>query len=170
VTFSLRRLDEPLLADLLSVATTDATPDEVMPPVDGPPGWTHARREAFLTFHRDRFGGLDAPLATVMYAIVVDGAVAGMIRLARTATDGAYETGMWLGRGRRGQGLGVAAVRALLDEARLIGARAVIADTTPGNAAALGALRSCGAMLTVDDSQGKVLARIAVAPGFDDHG
>jgi hypothetical protein len=48
----------------------------------------------------------------------------------------------------------------VLDEARRLGARGVVADTTPGNVAALATLRSLGAELTHDEAAGKVLARI----------
>jgi RimJ/RimL family protein N-acetyltransferase len=156
----LRLIDEEILDALLNAAVTDAEPDEVMPPVEGPPGWTTTRIEAFRAFHRERFGDLDNALRTTMYAIIVDGQVAGMIRLSRKDEDATFETGMWLRRSRRGQGLGTAAVRAVLVRAGEVGARTVVADTTPANAAALGALRGCGAALT--ERSDKVYAALDV--------
>jgi RimJ/RimL family protein N-acetyltransferase len=160
---TLRPLDEALVGDLLEVAVRTATPEETMPPVEGPPGWTEIRRQAFVEFYRGRLAGLDGPHSTAMFAVLTGGEVAGMIRLARTVTDGEYETGMFLGGTHRGRGLGAAALRAVLGEARRLGARAVIADTAPGNLAALATLRSCGAELTADQATGKILARIDVA-------
>ena len=160
---TLRRLDEALVGELLEVAVQSATPEETMPPVEGPPGWTEARRRAFVEFYAVRLDGLDGEHRTAMFAVLADGEVAGMIRLARTDTDGEYETGMFLGGAQRGRGLGKAALRAVLDEARLLGARAVVADTTPGNLAALATLRAVGAELATDEAAGKVLARINVA-------
>ncbi|WP_212732706.1 hypothetical protein [Streptomyces oceani] len=49
-----RRLDEGLLQDLLDVAVAEAEPDEVMPTVAGPAGWTGERRTAFSRFHQSR--------------------------------------------------------------------------------------------------------------------
>ena len=158
-TIRLAPLDEALLADLLDAARRGAPPEEVMPPVQEL-GWTDRNRTAFLDFYRPHLAGLDGPKGTVMFAILAEGAVAGMIRLARTAEPTVYETGMWLGRAYRGQGLGTAAVRALLARAAAVGATAVVADTTPGNVAALGALRRCGAVLTPRD--GKVYAELAI--------
>jgi hypothetical protein len=120
-------VDEDNLEPLLAVAAAEATPDEVMPPVEAPAGWSHARREAFRAFHRRHFGGLAGPTRTVMYAILVDAQVVGMIRLAwrdgSSGRDGSserdgsaersgartmeMETGMWLGQSARGQGFGV---------------------------------------------------------------
>ena len=66
-------LDEESLEPLLSVAAAEAQPEEVMPPVSAPAGWSHARREAFRVFHRPHFGGLGGPTRTQMYAVVVGG-------------------------------------------------------------------------------------------------
>lgn len=160
----LHPLDESLLADLLELAVGSAEPEEVMPPVAGPPGWTDIRRQAFVDFHRARFGGFAGPEATVMYGILTDGGIAGMIRLAKTSVPDEYETGMWLGRRYRGKGLAAAALRAVLAQARALGGAAVIAETTPENAAALGTLRSCGAELRDDRASGKVTARFSLLP------
>jgi RimJ/RimL family protein N-acetyltransferase len=158
-TVTLVPLDEVLTARLLSVAVAGATPEEVMPPTPGPPGWSAANRDAFVAFHRARNTGLAGAAATVMHAIVVDDAVVGMIRMSRRDDEpDAFETGMWVARPDRGRGLGVAALRALLDAARAAGARTVVADTTPANAPALAALRRLGATLRADGD--KVYARL----------
>jgi RimJ/RimL family protein N-acetyltransferase len=163
----LRAVDGGLLAELLRVAVAEAEPEQVMPPVGSGPGWTGARRDAFLRFHTERLGGLAGPRRTVMYAVIADGAVVGMIRMS--ARDPAVdrnpptvmETGIWLGRAWRGRGIGVAALRALLVEAVLAGAHTVVAETTAGNLGAVGALRRCGALLRRDGDA--VYARIPLA-------
>lgn len=144
-------VDEHNLEPLLSVAVAEAEPGEVMPPVEGPPGWTALRRDAFRDFHRAHFGGLDGPNRTVMFAIIVGGDVVGMVRMGRRAEPHTMETGLWLGRSARGQGIGLAALRALLAEAGCTGARFVVAETTPGNAAAIAVLGECGARLRPED-------------------
>ncbi|MDG4833713.1 GNAT family protein [Solwaraspora sp. WMMD1047] len=142
-------VDEQNLESLLSVAVAEADPDEVMPPVSAPVGWSHARREAFREFHRAHFGGLAGPTRTVMYAIVIERDVVGMIRLARHRDlPDVMETGIWLGRSAREQGIGPAALRAVLTEAAAVDAKAVVAETTAGNGPAIGLLRRCGAELS----------------------
>ncbi|MEH1015255.1 GNAT family N-acetyltransferase [Micromonospora sp. CPCC 206060] len=141
-------VDDKTLEPLLSVAAAEAEPDDVMPPVDAPAGWSHARREAFREFHRASYDGLEGPTGTVMYAILLGGEVVGMIRLARRPEPGVAETGMWLGRSFRGQGVGVAALRELLTEAAGLGMRTVVAETTPDNSGAIGVLTKCGATLS----------------------
>jgi len=144
----LQPLDDAVLERLLQVAVGQAEPEEVMPPVAGPPGWTAAREVAFRQFHRRRYGGLDGPDGTAMFAIVADGAVVGMIRMSRCGSLEIMETGLWLGRSARGRGIGTAALRAVLAEAAAAGAHTVVADTTTGNEPALRMLRGCGAQLT----------------------
>ena len=144
-------VDEQNLESLLSVAVAEADPAEVMPPVAAPAGWSHARREAFRTFHRQHFGGLAGPTRTVMFAILVDRDVIGMVRLAQRDEPGVMETGIWLGRSAREQGIGSAALRALVDEATAVGAKRVVAQTTADNGPALGVLRRCGAELRYDE-------------------
>lgn len=155
-------LDDGVLERLLATAVADADPVEVMPPVDGPPGWTEANRATFRAFHRARYGGLQGELRTVMFAVLLDRLVVGMIRMTWRDEPGVMETGMWLGRSARAQGVGVAALRALLAEAARAQARVVVAETTRTNGAAVGALRRCGAVLTDDGAA--VRARIPVKP------
>jgi RimJ/RimL family protein N-acetyltransferase len=143
---------EAMLQRLLAVAVADAEPDEVMPPVPGPPGWTPARRDAFRDFHRGRYDGLTGIARTAMFAIATtEGDVIGMIRLTRLEADdeaGIAETGIWLGRSARGRGIGTAALRALLCLAGPAGVHTVVAGTTSANTAALRVLDRCGADLT----------------------
>jgi RimJ/RimL family protein N-acetyltransferase len=143
-------VDEQTLEPLLCVAVAQAEPDEVMPPVQAPAGWSHGRQEAFRRFHRSNYGGLDGPAHTLMYAIVRDGDVVGMIRIARRDEPDTVETGMWLGRSARGRGIGVAALRLLLAEAAHAGACRAVAETTSHNTAALVVLRHDGAVLRHD--------------------
>jgi RimJ/RimL family protein N-acetyltransferase len=86
-----------------------------------------------------------------------------MIRMARGDEPDTVETGMWLGQSARGQGVGVAALRALLAEAARVGARVVVAETTPSNAEALGVLRKCGAVLREMDG----VVRAEIRTGLD---
>ncbi|GLY23455.1 GNAT family N-acetyltransferase [Micromonospora sp. NBRC 101691] len=146
----LEPVDERNLEPLLSVAAAEAEPSDVMPPVEAPAGWSAARREAFREFHRAHFGGFDGPTGTVMFAILLGGEVVGMIRMARRAEPGTVETGMWLGRSARGQGVGAAALRELLNVAAAHGMRTVAAETTVDNTGALGVLARCGAKLRSD--------------------
>jgi RimJ/RimL family protein N-acetyltransferase len=150
---ALRPLDEALLDALAATAAADADPGEVMPPAeDGSgPGWTDARREVFVRFHRSRSLRAD-PVETV-YAVLVtepgeDGrpreAVAGAARLVPAPEPGAVEAGLWLGRSHRGRGIGTAVFALLLDEARAAGAARLLARTHETNAAARRLLAAAG--------------------------
>ncbi|MGN9775999.1 GNAT family N-acetyltransferase [Micromonospora sp. H33] len=156
----LEPVSERNLESLLSVAAAEAEPADVMPPVEAPAGWSHARREAFREFHRASFGGLDGPTGTQMYAILAGGEVVGMIRMTRCDEPGTVETGLWLGRSARGQGIGPAALRELLNEAAAVGMRQVVAATTPDNSGALSVLLKCGAKLREDG--GRMYAQICL--------
>lgn len=146
----LEPVDERNLEPLLSVAAAEAEPGDVMPPVEAPAGWSLARRDAFREFHRAHFGGFDGETGTAMYAILLGGEVVGMIRMARRPEPGTVETGMWLGRSARGQGVGAAALRELLNVAAAHGMRTVVAETTVDNAGALSVLTRCGARIRKD--------------------
>jgi len=137
-----------------------------MPPVTGSPGWTAARLEAFRAFHRARRAGLDGPHGEVTLAVVADDAVVGSARLARKPHLGeaSLETGMWLADTARGRGLGTKTLKALLEEAGRYGATSVVADTTSSNRAALGVLRSCGAVLEAGEVDGRIRAELATIP------
>lgn len=156
----LRQVDEVGLEELLVVAVEDAEPEEVMPPVAGPPGWTPIRQEAFRAWHRARRPGLAGPLRESTFVIVHEGRAVGSARLAVRGSREVLETGMWLARFRRGRGIGGAALRLLLGEAAEAGARSVVADTTVHNAAALAALRGNGATLIPSEDTGDVHAEL----------
>ncbi|MDH6143722.1 RimJ/RimL family protein N-acetyltransferase [Kitasatospora sp. GP30] len=160
----LQAMDEQVLAGLLAVAVADAAPEEVMPPVAGPPGWTQTRQEAFRAWHRAHRPGLAGPLGEVTFAVVDDGSIVGSARLARRdpSTPGVLETGLWLARSRRGRGTGTAALRLIRAEAARLGADHVVADTRSHNAAALGALRRNGAALSPAPDGDQVEARLPV--------
>ncbi len=175
----LRPVDgDEMLERLLAVALADAPPEQVMPPVAGPPGiWTAQRQKAFRDFHRERYDGLAGEARTVMYAILIptnlgagvapadhNGAdrMVGMIRMSWRDEPDAVETGIWLGRSLRGRGLGAAALRALVAEAARHGARAVVAETTVDNHAALAVLRRAGATLTPEPGSDQVRAVLPI--------
>lgn len=151
---------EDLLEDLLAVAVDGAAPEEVMPPVAGPPGWTTERQEAFRDWHRSRRPGLAGPLRESTFAVIHNGRTVGSARLALRDGDAVLETGMWLGRAHRGRGIGTATLRILLDEAAKAGARAVVADTRTHNTAAVGALRRNGATLVTSQDTADVHAEL----------
>lgn len=111
----LRELNHGNLPDLLEASVAGTDPLEVMPPVDGPPGWNDERRQAFLDFHRAR--SLDAPEPVeTTYVVEVDGRVVGAARL-EPQPEG-VEVGLWLARGHRGLGIGGEVLEALAVVAR----------------------------------------------------
>lgn len=151
-TVTLRPVDARTLPELLEVATADAEPDDVMPPVPGPPGWTPERRAAYRTYllaDDDR-----------KYLVMAEGRAVGMARLARGDAPGVLETGIWLGRSARGLGYGTETLRLLVDEARERGATALVAETTTANKPAIGALRNLGAKVWEDLATGEVHATL----------
>ena len=117
IVVRLTPVDERLLTPLLSVAVAETKPEEVMPPVEAPPGWSQPRRDAFCEFYRSHYRGLNGPTRTLTYGILCNSDVVGMIRMARSDGPDTLETGMWLGRSARGRGIGGRALRLLLDEA-----------------------------------------------------
>ncbi len=156
---TLQPLDHGTLLRLRDVAVADADPMEVLPPVDGPPGWTDSRKAAFVDFFSPM---LEAPDITI-YAIVVDDEIAGFMRLKRL-DEATGETGIWLGRSWRGKGVATAALGELLKAAWEKGLTRVVADTLPTNAAAQGLLRAHGAQLRAAD--GKIYAVMAIDPAY----
>lgn len=155
---TLRRVDEPTLAELVESAVAGADPSEVIPPVLGSVGWDEAARDKLRSMHRECRDGFAGPLRQETYAILVGGVPSGAIRLqVKSGQKGGavYETGMWLTRGERGQGIGTEALRALIRRAREVGGTALVADTTEANVSAQGALVRLGFALTSrgDDSR-----------------
>lgn len=128
----------------MQAAAADAAPDEVTPPLTPGEVWTTERVEWMREVHRRARPGLDGPDGQATWAVVVDGAVVGAVRLRLTDEPGVLETGIWLTRGARGRGLGRLAVEAVLGRARELGAREVRAETSTGNGAALSVLRRLG--------------------------
>jgi RimJ/RimL family protein N-acetyltransferase len=159
-TVTLRPVDETLLPRLLDLAATEATPDEAMPPIPGPPGWTEERRAA-LRDHLRKEG---------TYAILVDGEPAGVARLTPAEAPGASEVGIWLARSARGAGHGTQALHQLIEEARSQGLTALIAETTTSNDPAVGVLRAVGAKLWEDPESGAVHATLRVSDSLQHEG
>ncbi|WP_131769969.1 GNAT family N-acetyltransferase [Candidatus Protofrankia californiensis] len=147
---TLRPLGEELLQALLAAAVADADPREVMPPVEGPSGWTALRRQAFLRFHRLRSLS-DEPVETT-YAIVVRETVVGAARLAPHKETDTVEAGVWIGRSLRGCGVGAAVLRHLLEAARADGAQRLVASTHIDNIPAQRLLTAAGGDLSQHDA------------------
>ncbi|WP_239154086.1 GNAT family N-acetyltransferase [Amycolatopsis sp. FDAARGOS 1241] len=143
-------LDEPALHRLLEAAVADADPREVMPPVDGPPGWTRARREAFLALHRRRSLDPDTAIETT-WVVEVGGRAAGAARLrpVHSTSSVAVEAGVWLCRSVRGRGIGKRVTEVPLEAARDGGAARFIASTTVADTAGRRLLSGAGADLDV---------------------
>ena len=137
-------VDDRTLESLVVVAVRDANADDVTPPIGESEGWSPARIDWLRDIHRDRRAGLNGPAGEVTMAIHVGNSVAGAARLKQTSTAGILETGIWLAKSARGQGVGSAAMLAVLDVARTLGAIGIRADTTAGNMAALGTLERLG--------------------------
>jgi RimJ/RimL family protein N-acetyltransferase len=152
-TVTLRPVDETLLPRLFDLATTEATPDETMPPAPGSQGWTEERR-AELKNHLRRKG---------TFAILVDGEPAGVARLTPAQAPGAAKVAIWLARSARGAGHGTQGLHQLIEEARSQGLSALIAETTTSNEPAVGALRAVGAKLWEDPDTGAIHATLRVA-------
>ncbi|ALV43538.1 GCN5 family acetyltransferase [Pseudarthrobacter sulfonivorans] len=148
-------VDDPMLERLLELAQLDASADDVTPPLSNGTGWNAERIDWFLAYHRSAAAGLEGPAAEKSWAVLCDGSPAGAIRLkltdAETAQHETAETGIWLGRSYRGHGVGGAALRLVLAEARRAGLHRVVAKTTAANIGAQRLLTAAGAVLTHDD-------------------
>jgi ribosomal-protein-alanine N-acetyltransferase len=155
-------VDEGLLERLLALAQLDASPDDVTPPLGDGSGWNAKRRAWFRDYHRAAATGLDGPAGEKSWAVLCDGNPAGSVRLKRTAEQDTAETGIWLGRGFRGRGMGSTALQLVLAEARGAGLRQVVAHTTSGNAGAQALLTAAGAVLRYDDG-GAVSAAVMLS-------
>nr|WP_272902361.1 GNAT family N-acetyltransferase [Brevibacterium daeguense] len=145
-------VDEAVLDELVAVATTDAAPDEVTPPLGE--GWTPDRVEWLRAFHRLRrtgFAGGEEETA----AIRVGGRIVGAVRLHRSSpqTPDALESGIWLAASWRGRGLSAVVLRLIAERAAAIGASRLTARTTATNAPAIAALRRAGAIIRHDDDR-----------------
>ena len=156
-------VDEVVLEQLVQAAVSDASADEVTPPLSPGAEWTPARVAWLERFHRDRRAGLSGAAAEATWAVVVVNAVVGSVRLKCTNEQGVLETGVWLTRISRGQGVAVAATAAVLRKAAALGAQGVRAETTTGNTSALGVLRRLGFDLEVTDGD-SVRAQLLFGP------
>jgi RimJ/RimL family protein N-acetyltransferase len=159
-------VDEEMLERLLELAKRDASPDEVAPPLGGP-GWNLERTAWFFGYHRAAACGLDGDAGEKSWAVLAGGDVAGSVRLKRADTGNgrkSAETGIWLGRSFRSRGIGSAALRLVLAEARRAGLAEVTARTLAGNAGAQRLLAAAGAILTSDDD-GTVRAVVVLEGG-----
>ncbi len=175
---SLVDVDEAVLEQLLALAKRDASPDEVAPPLGGP-GWNRERTAWFFSYHRAAAQGLTGDAGEKTWGILADGHLAGSIRLRRLAPGSAdsgsaesgdavfgngttvAETGSWLGRSFRARGIGSAAFRLVLREARSAGVARVTARTLTGNLGAQRLLASAGAVLR-SDGDGTVSAVVVL--------
>src|SRR3954470_9048782 len=153
-------VDEDVLVRLVAVAVQDAAAAEVTPPVGAGSGWSSPRVDWLSAYHRDRRPGLDGPLGEATWAVVVDGEVAGAVRLRRTDEPGTAETGIWLARSARGQGTASRALAAVVTLGRRCGLTALRADTTAANGPALAVLRATGFAVSAPDDTGWVVARL----------
>ncbi|MBA3417655.1 MAG: GNAT family N-acetyltransferase [Geodermatophilaceae bacterium] len=137
-------VDEPTLDRLVDAAIIDAAADEVTASVTTGPEWSPARIAWLRELHRSCRQGLNGPAGQATWAILAEDQIVGAVRLKRTVVPGILETGIWVTRRARGQGLGGAATAAVLRTAVSLGAQGVRADTTADNTAALGILRRLG--------------------------
>jgi RimJ/RimL family protein N-acetyltransferase len=156
----LRAVDEETLELMVAAAQVNASANEVTPPLTRGGEWTPERIEWMRAFHRERRRGLDGPVGEATWAVVADGEVVGAVRLKKSGGQGVLEIGIWLTRGARGQGVGRAALAAVVAEARAGRARVVRAETTLGNAAAQSLLRRLGFARVVEGD--RVLAELTV--------
>ena len=137
-------VDEIVLDESVRVAVTDASAEEVTPPLTAGAAWTEARITWLRDYHRDRRAGLAGPHEESTWAVTTADGVIGSVRLKCTEIPGTLEIGIWLARGARGQGIGTAAVVAAVQRAASLGATAVRADTTATTVGALAVLERLG--------------------------
>jgi RimJ/RimL family protein N-acetyltransferase len=161
---ALARVDEEMLKELLAVAMSHASADEVTPPLGTTPGWNPERIAWFRAYHRAAAAGLEGPAREKTWAVVAGGTVVGSVRLKSSGPDAvgpdAVETGIWLAAPFRGQAVGRLALQLVADEARARGFAVLEACTTPGNKAAQSLLSSLGAELAFEGAL--VKARLAL--------
>lgn len=155
-------VDDEVLARLVRAATEGAAPDEVTPPLTPGQTWTPERVAWLRAFHRDRRAGIDGAAAEVTWAVVLEEAVVGSVRLRRTEEPDALELGVWLTRDVRGRGLGRSIMAQVVEQAKALGAVRLQADTTSGNAPALAVLRELGFTVTPGGGSHEVHADLAL--------
>jgi RimJ/RimL family protein N-acetyltransferase len=148
---SLVEVTELILDQLVSAVISDASANEVTAPITTDNEWSPDRIAWLEDFHRTRRGGLNGPVGEITWAILLGDHVVGSVRLKQTAMPGILDTGIWLIRGIRGQGVGTCAMTEMLRRAAALGVLGVRADTTASNRAALGVLRHLGFTLVLSD-------------------
>ncbi len=153
-------VSDAALEQLVVAATTDATADEVTPPLTSSCQWTLDRIEWLRDYHRSNREGLDGATGESTWAVVASGVVCGSARLKETDEKGVLETGIWLTQTARGHGVGRTAMAGVIEKAAELGACAVIADTAAGNLGALRLLVHLGFQLDSTTEAGRVEARL----------
>ena len=159
-------VDEAVLEELVRVATTDASANDVTPPLTAGDSWSQTRVAWLRDFHRGRREGLAGPKGESTWAVADSSGVIGSVRLKRTESVGVLETGIWLARSVRGRGLGTVAAAAVVQLATALGATAVRADTTSTNVGALAVLERTGFRVSRADSSGAIRALVETGPAM----
>jgi len=135
-------VDDAVLDQLLDAAITDASADEVTPPLSAANEWTPARIAWLRDYHRANREGLAGPTGEATWAVVVSGEVIGSVRLKLTNQPHVFET-------------------AVLLKAAAGGASAVRAETAESNGGALSVLRRLGFRL-LPAKEGRVHALLSL--------
>ena len=154
-------VDDGVLDQLVDAAITDASADEVTPPLSASNEWTPDRIAWLRDYHRANREGLAGPRGEATWAVVASGEVIGSVRLKQTDQPHVFETGIWLTRSSRGHGIGSAVMTAVLLEATAGGASTVRADTAESNVGALSVLRHLGFRL-LPAEEGRVHALLSL--------
>ena len=157
-------VSDEALEQLVVAATTDATADEVTPPLTPGPEWTYERIEWLRHYHRSNKEGLNGVTGESTWAIFASGVICGSARLKETDKKGILETGIWLTKAARGHGIGRAAMTRVIEKATRLGAREIIADTAAANVGALRVLGLLGFHLAPTTEAGRVEARLELSP------
>ena len=154
-------VDDAVLDQIVDAAITDASADEVTPPLSAANEWTPERIAWLRDYHRANREGLAGPTGEATWAVVVSGEVIGSVRLKRTDQPYVFETGIWLTRSSRGHGIGSAVMTAVLLEATAGGASTMRAETAESNGGALSVLRRLGFRL-LPAEEGRVHALLGL--------
>ncbi|WP_284974763.1 GNAT family N-acetyltransferase [Arthrobacter sp. efr-133-TYG-104] len=136
-------VDGSVMNQLLAFAKADADANEVTPLMGEAPGW-NAERIAWFTAYHSAATRIDGPAREKTWAVIVDGTIAGSVRLKRTGPN-AVESGIWLGRSFRNRGLGGQAPQQVVAKAAGYGATVLEASTSMSNTGAQSLLLSLGA-------------------------
>lgn len=154
-------VDDGVLDQIVDAAITDASADEVTPPLSAANEWTPERIAWLREYHRANREGLAGPTGEATWAVVVSGEVIGSVRLKLTDQPHVFETGIWLTRSSRGHGIGLTVMTAVLLEAAAGGASTVRAETAESNGGALSVLRRLGFRL-LPAEEGRIHALLSL--------